>query len=1771
MKAMKAMKTLARPLTGLLLAWLTLSALPAVADSTAFSDLPLRTMNRAKPNILIAIDNGGSTARTYSPDTAITNLENYQVGTNYIYRDIRSSASSVPYTKINLPYNITKTTADAEAISVLVNNVRGDDDWHYRANDCSPIKSTVNGVLTQTGVSCPSGNSLFNRLYFHPDFLYTAPVDYNNRTLPTPAQVAANPASYTWYVTIPQAGNGGAYQPNDPASPLYGCNLGNTSIDNSFPNGNTSNTSSFSNPGNCASCDMGIRYDTCAWRDGFNPSLGTVNLRNNYSTELYPIPTGQLPLQYLPKLSNTEVVRPDGSVVTSAFDAYTPHTSVTGGYPVCTPASNHGYVDLIVCAPGTKPSTPVTTGTPVPTYTPNCAVTGTGSSVAQAWYWSACSDTNKGGTLTGPYNLGTLTSAPTNTSSPYYCDLSVFNANNKQNAFQPTGRLPDGAKTFIPCVYAKNQSGWSTTIYANTGPADYFENNGTGTSAGTRHPLMALASDGSHYTIVWNAATLNQFAIWHSFYRTRLLALKSSLGQAVNAANLNSNFRVGLATAVNGTIPAYQKDVTLSFGAYACTTNSTTCLDGGASKHYFSAVADFDASHKQEWYQQMQKIAPGQGAGSVGSNPDYSSILHAYYLWFTGTWADPAVPTGFLSQTAANSTASTGADSQYSQYWNSDSSTWVNTGHTGPAMYSCQPNILAYVASSVNAYTGMNPTTNIFNAGTNYVATLNNLTGTNPCSGSEPYQPPYDTATFGHYSRSVCDLDAGAVSLPAWLSKSNAYNAGTCPDATSTDSTCSLGYFFDATACKAAPGATDSETTTGACSGTKIYSDTAWPAPFKAPTGTHYPGITGSLVAQSSLAQLALYYWSRDLNEEFNAQKNNGNRTGNFPIAINYIPKWDKSGNRLGDRQGVPPFANDTAYWPHVTSYMVSLGVGGSYDYSTSASSNPITKAASLSQGSASYPWPALSYDTAAAEYLTTADDMAHAAAAGHGRFLSAYDSYTLKSAFGQLFTDILALSGSESAVAVANTQVSQNGISYAFQSSYNTSGWYGDVVASPIQSTTGLINTYTFDAATCAQPTGSSNSGWSAQCRLRETLCPGYLAGGSCTTPGSNNATARYIVTDNGSAVSGSTSHGTTTYGHPGVAFTSAAVTSIASDVIDYLRGNSLKEHSISTDSNPYRSRFQNNGTTIGNWNPMGDVVDAEAVVIGPPQTSYTDTGYAAWKATQIARAPVVFQGANDGMLHAFKVCDVDSAGHCVASTAAPYPGQELWAYTPSLVRANLWALACSDPTCTSTPAATLPHVNYINATPTFGDVYYASAWHTLLVGGLAKGGRGYYALDVTTPTATSQADAASKVMWVFPVANNGSDGSTNNGSDDHHSSVNQCSNTSSNMGYSYGRPAMVKVNGQWVVMVASGYDNGTSTGGDGNGHLYLLDPQTGICLADIPTTAAASSGSGGGDDEAEDDQNNTTPTPAGTAAAPSGLAHFAALVADPSTDQSLQAVYGGDLLGNVWKFVPPASGLTGWTVTKFADLKDANAKAQPVTSEPNVSKPDGSTVVVYVGTGRYLGTQDVPATSNYSTDLQTMYALMDDGATTYNSPARTKIQTMQDAYNTAHPGKNARYLIDGNTSGTWASCANGATVTQCLSSTVQAGLSANPDVHPWAFDLPSGERLLSAPVIALGALLFTSNQPVSDPCQPGGKSRLYMLNFLNGGVVAGTTFVSQNIVDPVTGYGVMASRPTIVQLPDGRVVTLISTSVGVTLQIGNLMNEQPARRVSWREVPNF
>lgn len=673
----------------------------------------------------------------------------------------------------------------------------------------------------------------------------------------------------------------------------------------------------------------------------------------------------------------------------------------------------------------------------------------------------------------------------------------------------------------------------------------------------------------------------------------------------------------------------------------------------------------------------------------------------------------------------------------------------------------------------------------------------------------------------------------------------------------------------------------------------------------------------------------------------------------------------------------------------------------------------------------------------------------AMAAAGGSTSAYLATNEADLLTAIDVVAQDIISKDGAAAAVTVSNPNIIP-GDNASYESSYNSGNWTGELESYPVDPATGVINKTTPNWPSSARTQLDSRTSAS---RMIATY---------------NGATGIQFQPSSSAAVTKLSSMDEPVFNSP----TTPPGPADAANVLSYIRGDRTGEGTL------YRTRAH----------LLGDLVDAEPVLVRSPGARYADPCYSSpgagcvvsFKTAKASRPRVVFQGSNDGMVHAFS-----------AAT-----GAELWAYIPKLVWSSLNM---------STRKNGYTHLYRVDGTPASGDVDFTATlgaaagnpdWHTLLVGGLGKGGRGYYALDITDPVATSEADAASKVLWEFPNALTAS--------------------VAANQGYSYGRPILTKTAGAgWVVLVASGYNNGSTTGGDGQGHLFVLNPRTGALIRDI-STGVGSSGS------------------------PSGLAKISAYAANASINNTTDFVYGGDLQGNVWRFDLTSASPASWTVAKLATLVDGSGIPQPITSEPQLSeitRAGTSRRFVYVGTGEYLGDSDVATTRT-----QSMYGLIDDmSATPLISPLRSNLvaQTLTDL------GGGKRQLSNIS-----------------INYATQRGWYVDLNLSP-------GERVTNDPQLASTALLFTTNIPSADPCVPGGSSWFYTIDYENGGLLSNTT---QPGFSGVYLGNALASRPALIQLPDGRVMGITHLTDGTSSTDDSHLppSNVSGRRVFWKEVVN-
>jgi len=469
-----------------------------------------------------------------------------------------------------------------------------------------------------------------------------------------------------------------------------------------------------------------------------------------------------------------------------------------------------------------------------------------------------------------------------------------------------------------------------------------------------------------------------------------------------------------------------------------------------------------------------------------------------------------------------------------------------------------------------------------------------------------------------------------------------------------------------------------------------------------------------------------------------------------------------------------------------------------------------------------------------------------------------------LQSAFGAVSAKV---SGNGTAFALASPNVMSTG-TVSFASQLNSVTWTDVITASTI----------TLDG----QGNPSLTTLWSTSNTLQTQLA----------NTGWQNA--RQIATWNGSA--GVPFEVANLTAAQLAALTPAYSPSTGSTLyLNYLRGDQSNEVGSNTAGTTRSLRTR---TLL-----LGDVVDANLSQVAGPGQAFTEAnnpGYTGFTTQWTNRPTMVYAAANDGMVHGF-----------LGSS-----GIEQFAYVPyALFQGPTATPQVNGLAALGNPSFT--HHYYVDATPIPYDVDFNHAyptmtttsaansdWHTILVGGLGKGGSSYYAIDVTNPGAmTTEAAVASNVLWEF---------------------------TDSDMGYSYGAPIVVKTaKFGWVVAITSGYDSSSAYG-----YLYLLNPKTGAKVAKIPTSLPSS-----------------------------GLTQAAAYVQD-YTDYTSDSIYVGDLNGQLWRFdLTAADG--NYTSAVLATLTDASGNAQPVTTAPLIEiHPSTRKRYVMVGTGEFLSVNDVSST---------------------------------------------------------------------------------------------------------------------------------------------------------------------------------------------------------------
>lgn len=510
-----------------------------------------------------------------------------------------------------------------------------------------------------------------------------------------------------------------------------------------------------------------------------------------------------------------------------------------------------------------------------------------------------------------------------------------------------------------------------------------------------------------------------------------------------------------------------------------------------------------------------------------------------------------------------------------------------------------------------------------------------------------------------------------------------------------------------------------------------------------------------------------------------------------------------------------------------------------------------------------------------------------------------------------------------------------------AYLANYYPSDWTGRLTA----------NDLLFDATTQTLSVAAV-ANWDASCNLT-----GVAAGSTCPTTGAAGAGPLPAQSPGYPGRSMLTWSGT-----GGVPFEWSAITSgeqttldqgdtapITANRLNYLRGDRTNEITPAG-VGLYRAR---DGV-------LGDIIDSSPTWVGPPSSPYsmswqdrvvaTDPlpensgtqSYSQYLAAEQTRLNVVYEGANDGFLHAFRAGSFDVSGNFVNNATTPNDGLEVLAYMPGAVLQSIHN--ATDPTLDySSPQYS--HNFFVDATPDADELFYNGQWHTWLVGGLGAGGAAIYALDITAPSAFSETSAASLVMGEWTPASISC------------INVAGCGN---NMGNTYGTPVIRRLHdGNWGIIFGNGFG---SASGDAGIYVMIINSTDGS----IAATYYLSTGKAGTTD---------------------GIAYVSP--ADLDGDHITDYVYAGDLLGNVWRFDLTSGTENSWAAS--ATPLFTVPTAAPITTKLQLAIMASTAtslprMMVDFGTGQKTPQSNLTP-AKYLTGSQSLYGVWDWDMAGWNS----------------------------------------------------------------------------------------------------------------------------------------------------------------------------------------
>jgi type IV pilus assembly protein PilY1 len=431
---------------------------------------------------------------------------------------------------------------------------------------------------------------------------------------------------------------------------------------------------------------------------------------------------------------------------------------------------------------------------------------------------------------------------------------------------------------------------------------------------------------------------------------------------------------------------------------------------------------------------------------------------------------------------------------------------------------------------------------------------------------------------------------------------------------------------------------------------------------------------------------------------------------------------------------------------------------------------------------------------------------------------------------------------------------------------------------------------------------------------------------------------------------------------------------------------------------------------------------------------------------------------------------------------------GSRRYAYMPSSVLPSLRLIA--DPNYING----VSHKYLVDGQVGVYDAQLNSVWKTLAIGGTGAGGKSFYALQLFDASAGN----VLRALWEVSAPVTASTG-----------------NAFNDLGYAYARPEVARLaDGRWAAFIANGYGSNS-----GVAALYVLDVRDGSLIKKIVI-----------------DSTETT----------NGLSSVKLKV---NSSNVVQAAYGGDLKGRLWKFDLSATSTDSWGVAFSGKplFTTVGGATQPITAQPLLADNALGGKQIFVGTGKFNETAD-----KTNKDLQAFYSVWDaDGGSGQLTVGSLQAQAITGVFS----GSSGQFVTTTQNDTTY------------------------PGEKGWYLPLVynnalTGERVINQASLVLGRIIFTTaSVDTTDPCSSFGTGKLVELDAFSGkmlnyavldtnadGVVDSNDTISSGVVFtggiPTLNAIVNGATRKIVNDSSGGITTLVEKSGG------------GSRRIMWRQI---